>query len=122
MTLRATCRCGAVEIAIPRAPERATTCNCSICRRYGAIWGYYLPREVTVTAAPGAIAGYEWGEKSIRFVRCAGCGCVTHYELLQSQGEDDTMAVNIRMFTPEQIGNVRIRRFDGADTWKYLDE
>jgi hypothetical protein len=32
------------------------------------------------------------------------------------------MAVNIRNFDPKDIGDVRIRRFDGADTWTYLDE
>jgi hypothetical protein len=31
------------------------------------------------------------------------------------------MAVNIRSFDPDEIGDVRIRRFDGAVTWSYLD-
>jgi hypothetical protein len=122
MSLTGTCHCGDVEVTIPRAPEKATVCNCSMCRRYGAIWGYYVPRDVEVNAKPGALEGYEWGDKSIRFMRCVNCGCVTHYDLLVSQGEDDTMCVNIRMFPPEAIGNVRIRRFDGANTWKYLED
>jgi len=29
--------------------------------------------------------------------------------------------VNARNFDPSALGSVRIRRFDGADTWKYLD-
>ncbi|HUR87464.1 MAG TPA: GFA family protein [Ramlibacter sp.] len=122
MSLKGTCHCGSVEVTIPRAPEKGTICNCSMCRRYGAIWGHLLPRDVQVHAKPGSLEGYEWGEKSIRFMRCANCGCVTHYDLLQSQGDDDTMCVNVRMFPPEAIGNIRIRRFDGADTWKYLED
>ena len=122
MTLTSTCHCGAVEVTVPRAPEKVTLCNCSMCRRYGALWGYYLPRDVVVKAAPDATQGYVWGDKVIRFVRCANCGCVTHYDLIVSRGPDDTMAVNMRMFAPEQVGNVKIRRFDGAGSWKYLED
>jgi hypothetical protein len=32
------------------------------------------------------------------------------------------MGVNARNFEPLQLGNVRIRRLDGAGTEKYLDE
>jgi hypothetical protein len=31
------------------------------------------------------------------------------------------MGVNARNFEPSVLGTVRIRRLDGADTWKYLD-
>jgi hypothetical protein len=122
VSLTGTCHCGNIQVRVPRAPAKATMCNCSICRRYGAMWAHYLPRDVSVSAKSAEPQGYEWGEKSIRFMRCPQCGCVTHYDLIQSQGPDDTMCVNIRMFAPEDIGNVRIRRFDGANTWKYIDE
>jgi hypothetical protein len=31
------------------------------------------------------------------------------------------MAVNCRMAAPADIAGMRIRHFDGADTWTYLD-
>jgi len=31
------------------------------------------------------------------------------------------MAVNVRNFDPVEIDNLRIRRFDGADTWTHLE-
>jgi len=31
------------------------------------------------------------------------------------------MSVNIRNFDPKEWDELRIRRFDGADTWKYVD-
>jgi hypothetical protein len=30
--------------------------------------------------------------------------------------------VNLGNFEPELIASVRVRRFDGANTWKFLDE
>jgi hypothetical protein len=29
--------------------------------------------------------------------------------------------INLRNFDPHELGEVRLRRFDGADTWNYLD-
>jgi hypothetical protein len=115
-----TCHCGAVHIEIPRPPESLINCNCSICRRYGALWAQYEVGAVRVTGHPEHTTAYIWGEKTIRTLRCRHCGCVTHWEPLEPR-EGAKMGVNVRNFDPEQIGEVRLRRFDGADTWTYLD-
>jgi hypothetical protein len=118
--LAATCHCGDVRIEIPRAPEKLTNCNCSLCRRYGALWAYYTPDEVRVIGHPEKTESYCWGDRTLRTVRCRNCGCVTHWEPLEGKSEG-RMAVNARNFDPVMLGsNVEIRRFDGADTWRFL--
>jgi len=119
--LAATCHCGSVRIEIPRRPRTLTNCNCSICRRYGPLWAYYQAAAVRVTAEPGSLARYVWGDRSLAFVRCANCGCVTHWEPVQRTAAS-RMGVNARNFEPDVIGHVKIRRLDGASTWKFLDE
>ena len=118
--LTATCHCGAVRVDVARKPRRLTSCNCSICRRYGTLWAYYKASEVEVKAARGATREYAWGDKNLRFVRCGTCGCVTHWTLMQPN-EDSRMGVNARNFEPDAIASVRVRRLDGASTWKFLD-
>ena len=118
--LTATCHCGAVSVDAPEAPTKLTSCNCLVCRRYGTLWAYYNAVDVKVNAAPGAASGYLWGDKSLRFVRCNTCGCVTHWEPVQPT-ETSHMAVNARNFDPAVIASLPIRRFDGADTWTYLE-
>jgi hypothetical protein len=118
--LSATCHCGAVRIEIPHAPETVTNCNCSICRRYGALWAYYPADSVRITGHPGNTAEYIWGDRMLRFVRCSHCGCVTHWEAIEP-APDSRRGVNIRNFDPLALGSVRIRRLDGADTWAHLD-
>ncbi len=117
--LTATCHCGAVRVELPRRPRSVTSCNCSMCRRYGALWAYYRPSAIRVVCAKGATAGYMWGRKTIRFVRCRTCGCVTHYE--RPRSPERKIGVNVRNVEPALLGPVRIRRLDGAATWKYLD-
>lgn len=118
--LIATCHCGAVRVDIPRRPRQLTSCNCSICRRYGTLWAYYKFRDVVVHAKRGAVKGYAWGDRSLRFVRCATCGCITHWEPVHIK-ENSRMGVNARNLPPEAIAGVRVRHLDGADTWKFLD-
>ena len=118
--ITASCHCGAVQVTVPRKPRRLTACNCSICRRIGALWAYYRVSDVAVTGHPGRTASYAWGEKRLRFVRCKRCGCVTHWEPLGSHARD-RMGVNARNFEPSVIESVRVRRLDGASTWRFLD-
>jgi hypothetical protein len=115
--VEATCHCGAVRIVVPEAPTKLTSCNCSICRRLGGLWSYYSP---TVVEVRGETATYRWGDESLVLHRCARCGCTTHWTPVDPKL--DRMGVNARMMDPAIVGAARIRPFDGADTWKFLDE
>jgi hypothetical protein len=118
--IEASCHCGAVRLAIDHAPLEVTDCNCSICRRYGALWAYYLRAQVRVSSAGGATEIYMWGERKIAFHRCAHCGCVTHWVAVDEARP--RMGVNARMMDPEVLAGARVRRLDGAVSWEYLDE
>lgn len=118
--IAATCHCGAIEIEIPSAPETVTSCNCSICSRLGALWAFYPVDAVSVKVHRGATDEYRWGEGTRRFVRCGTCGCTTHV-CPASPKPDSKIEVNARLFEPAALGPFRIRHFDGAASWKYLD-
>ena len=120
MSLPASCHCGAVQLEIAYPPETLTQCTCSICRRYGARWAYYASKDVQVRSEPGTLKTYRWGEERIEFAHCRRCGCMTHYESVE-KGDDARFAVNARMMEPADVASIRVRTFDGADTWKYLD-
>lgn len=115
-----TCHCGAVTFTLEKAPEWLTQCNCSICRRLGALWAHAPIGEVTVTGEGDATFGYVWGDRTIAFHTCRTCGCTTHWQNLQPEGTG-RMAVNCRLCEPSSIADLRIRQLDGADSWTYLD-
>ena len=118
--LAATCHCGACRLEVVRRPRTLTDCNCSICRRYGTLWAYYRSPSVRLLYEPDAVTKYSWGEKSLAFVRCRACGCILHHERTTPRA-DGWIGVNARNFEPGAIAGVRIRRLDGASSWKYLD-
>lgn len=119
--LTASCHCGAVRLEVDEAPRTLTDCNCSICRRYGALWVYYTRRSARVVSPAGAMSAYVWGDKTLEFYHCNTCGCVTHHERVE-KGPESTVGVNARLLEPDAIASVRVRTLDGASTWKYLDE
>jgi hypothetical protein len=66
------------------------------------------------------MTSYVWGKGRIRFMRCGGCGCVTHWEPA-GDAQPPRVGVNARNIDPRLLGSVMVRRLDGAKTWKYLD-
>ena len=66
--LTASCHCGAIRLEVSRTPRTLTDCNCSICRRYGALWAYYKATSVRVLRAPNATSVYSWGGKTLEFI------------------------------------------------------
>jgi hypothetical protein len=118
--LVASCHCGAVRIELSDIPTTVTECNCSVCRRYGALWAYYIREQITLHAAANELAGYSWGDRQIVFRHCRSCGCLTHYESVE-HGPGGRFALNARMLPREVMAALPVRHFDGADSWQYLD-
>jgi hypothetical protein len=116
----ATCHCGAIRVHVPRMTRTLTSCNCSICRRYGALWAYYAACVVTIEAPKGGLVKYSWNRRIRAYCRCKKCGCVTHYEY-RNKRRSSTIAVNAVNFDPAALVGARIRRLDGAASWKFLD-
>ncbi len=133
------CHCKNVEVIVKHLPESLTQCNCSACYRYGAIWGYYTAAEVTLQIG-GVIYettdaddhpdlnSYCWGDKYITFHSCRKCGCMTHYSsTAKAQLETGTspqtskVAINYRMLSSPLPQHIKIRQFDGADTWQFIE-
>ena len=118
--VEASCHCGGVRLEIDVAPTQVTDCNCSICRRYGTLWAYYAPGQVQQKQPGGATNTYMCNDRQLEFHRCATCGCVTHWAAVDADRE--WMGVNARLMDPEVLSHARVRRLDGADTWKYLED
>jgi hypothetical protein len=108
-----------VKIHVRQAPRTVTSCNCSICRRYGALWAYYQPSSVRIEAPKGGLASYSWRRKIRAYFRCKTCGCVTHYTP-RKKWVNPIVAVNASNFELDAMRGVRIRKLDGANTWTFL--
>lgn len=110
--MKLSCHCGNIKIEAVK-PDQVTECNCSICSRYMSLWGYYQPNEPEIDIGPGGFNSYSWGDNELDFIRCANCGCVTHYETKPGQ-PDPMIAINFGM-ARDQVAGVSVRYFNGAE-------
>ena len=107
--IEASCDCGGVRIEIDAAPQSVTDCNCGICRRYGALWAYYMPPQVRVA---GATTIYLRGDKRLEFHHCVTCRCLTHWEAVDKSAQ--RMGVNARLMPPDVLKAARLEFCDAA--------
>ncbi len=59
--IRAACHCTTVRMEIEETPTWVTDCNCTLCRRYGALWAYYEADQVKLVQGVDATDTYLWG-------------------------------------------------------------
>ena len=114
------CHCGAVRLTLPSTPEVATLCNCSLCRRRGGPTVYFEFGTVQIDGHPQNTTEYIQGDRSMRSYHCKTCGSATHWEPIDPQ-PGAKQGVSLGNFDPALIAQVRVRRFDGADTWTFID-
>lgn len=112
--IEGTCHCGAVGWKFDGVPDHATACSCTICRRYGGLWGYgYENEEVTVF---GETRTYIWGDRLLAFNSCVRCGCIVYTRGLEVNDDGQRrMAVNLRMAEPASVASIVINHFDGLN-------
>ena len=118
--IQASCHCGNVTLTLSQAPSALVSCNCSICQRLGALWGYLLPEDIEIKIKNTHPQAYQWGDKNIDFQHCQNCGCTTHYIPTKQSGREK-MAVNFRMVDKNISDEIHVKYFDGAKTWKFVD-
>jgi hypothetical protein len=119
--LEGSCLCGAVRWRFEAAPEGATACNCTACRRYGALWIY--GHEGLDVHVFGDTATYRRGEGgSLLFHFCGDCGCVTHWRGVGTEANGRRrLAVNLRLVSdPDAVATIPIDHFDGLVTFDNL--
>ena len=120
--IQGSCHCGQVHWRLEGEPGvQRTTCNCTICRRYGVLWAFdYEGQAITVSAPTRA---YLTGDKSLGFHFCANCGCVAYRRAL-APGTDGRrrIAVNLRLAEPEAVAALAVEHFDGLATFDDLGQ
>ncbi len=117
--LTGTCHCGKLSWTFDGLPESVTACNCTLCRRYGALWIYDYEGERIKISGPNTVytrAGRKSAAIEIQF--CASCGCVACWRGLRLEADGRRrIAVNLRLTEPGPVSHLPVDHFDGLDTF-----
>jgi len=114
--LKLSCLCGQARVETSKRPDFIHECNCTLCSKSGARWGYFHPSEVSVE---GSAEGYCREDKAdpgalLRF--CGKCGSTTHFVLTPGAAArhgNVVMGVNMRLAEESDLAGVELRFPDG---------
>lgn len=100
-----TCHCGAVELEIEfdNGLENIRHCDCSLCRRKGAVMAAVPVEKLRVTKGSEYLSLYQWNTKVAEHYFCKICGIYTHHK---------------RRSNPKQYG-INIACIEGVNPFSY---
>ncbi|QSX38812.1 GFA family protein [Shewanella sedimentimangrovi] len=79
---KASCHCGAVELelTLPFGVENPRRCDCSICRRKGAIVASVKLDGIKIIKGAEVLKLYQFNTMTAKHYFCSICGVYTHHQ------------------------------------------
>ena len=87
MGVRGSCHCGEVRIELPHAPAWVADCNCSLCRRRGAIVASVPLSGIRILQGEAELRCYQFNTHTARHYFCGVCGIYTHHQRRSNPAE-----------------------------------
>jgi len=85
----ASCHCGSVklELTLPNGIENPRRCDCSICRRKGAIVASVPLDRLRIIEGQASLRCYQFNTQAAKHYFCQICGIYTHHQRRSSPNE-----------------------------------
>ena len=111
---KGSCHCGAVEfeVELHSGLEKLRRCNCSLCRRKGAVMASVLVERLKVVKGEDKLTLYQWNTRRAKHYFCSVCGIYTHHQRRSMPTEFGFNVACIEGIHPYELGEIRI--VDGA--------
>lgn len=107
------CHCGRIAFTVEGEVNEVIDCNCSMCRRKGALLAAF-PREALTLKTPETdMATYRFNKQVIDHHFCPDCGVAPYSEGKGPDGARMTM-VNVRCLPEVDLGALKVMAYDGA--------
>ncbi len=105
-----TCHCGTVEIelSLPNGIENPRRCNCSICRRRGAIAVSVALDGLKILSGADKLTLYQFNTMTAKHYFCSVCGIYTHHQRRSNPEEYGFNVSCLVGFDPSSLGDVPV--------------
>lgn len=79
---KASCHCGTVqfELSLPKGLDDPRRCDCSMCRRRGAIVASVTLDRIKFTKGEDKLSLYQFNTMTAKHFFCSVCGIYTHHQ------------------------------------------
>jgi hypothetical protein len=107
------CHCGAVRYEVETTLDPVISCNCSICRKRGALMAFAAAENFQLASGDDALSDYQFNHKVIHQLFCATCGVASFGRGRRPDGVE-MVAINVRCLDGVDLDSLNITKFDGA--------
>jgi hypothetical protein len=76
---RGSCHCGAVTFSVRTTLSPAVRCNCSLCRRKGAVMVPVEPADFRLVSGEDSLSLYQFNTRTAKHYFCQHCGIYTFH-------------------------------------------
>lgn len=106
--MKLTCHCGAVELDVTLTDglNTASRCDCSFCRRRGAIAVTAPLNGVRVVRGADMLTLYQWGTMTAKHYFCSRCGIYTHHQRRSNPNEYGVNLGALEGVNPSELGEI----------------
>ncbi|MGR4070104.1 GFA family protein [Billgrantia sp. C5P2] len=107
---KSTCHCGAVEreLTLPNGIENPRRCDCSLCRRKGAIVASVGLDGLRVVKGEDVLRLYQFNTRTAKHYFCANCGIYTHHQRRSDPNEYGYNVGCLEGVNPFELGEVLV--------------
>jgi hypothetical protein len=86
--MKGSCHCGTVRFEVRTPATPALRCNCSLCRRKGALMSpAFQAADLLITDGADALALYQFNTRAAKHYFCKHCGIYTFHQTRKDPGE-----------------------------------
>lgn len=122
VTYEGSCHCGRVRFEVDAEIDHVRVCDCSICRRRGALIHRVPKDNLRLLTSWANLSLYRWGSRTAEDYFCPTCGILpfrrpsdpTPRELRDGVEPFDGWSVNVRCLVDVDIDALPISRIFGS--------
>ena len=107
---RGACHCGRVTFELQAKLDYVVECNCSMCRRRGAIWHPASEANLRILTGESELALYQFNTMKAKHYFCRHCGI---HPFTRPRLDPTRWAVNVNCIDGLDLSSVEVRSFDG---------
>lgn len=106
------CHCGRIRFQVQAHITEALECNCSYCRRLGALWLALPEADLKVLEGGENLSLYQFGTRTAQHFFCRNCGIAP---FSRPRTDPTRWAVNVRCLEELELSILTLQSFDGAN-------
>ena|SRR6185437_16900155 len=110
-TYQGSCHCGRVRFEVTATLDDVRACDCSICRRRGALIHRVAPERFRLLTPLDDLATYSWNTHTARDYFCPVCGVLP---FRRPRTAPDLWAINVRCLDGVDLDSIPVRRVFGS--------